>query len=43
MKMGKAIEILTIKFKKAIEQELGCNFIRIDLVKVDCDIVRAIN
>ena len=32
-----------IKRQKAIEQELGCKFIRIDLDKEDFDIFRAIN
>ena len=32
-----------IKIQKSIEQELGCNFIRIDRDKEDFNILRAIN
>ena len=45
MKMDSATEILTSKKKiqKAIEQELGCKFIRIDPDTKDFDAFRAIN
>ena len=45
MKMDSATEILTSKKKiqKAIEQELGCKFIRIDPDTKDFDVFRAIN
>ena len=45
MKMDTATEIIDYKMKrqKAIEQELGCKFIRIDLDKEDFNIFRAIN
>ena len=44
MKMGTATEILTTKKKtKAIEQELGCRFIRTDSDKEDLNIFRSFN
>ena len=44
MKLVIITEILTIKKKqKAIEQELGCEFIRIDPDKKDFDTFKAIN
>ena len=45
MKMDTATEIIDYKIKrqKAIEQELGCKFIRIDLDKEDFNIFRSIN